>query len=158
MCPGLVSQFLQTTPFWKLNVSTLAKKRFFYQLTREEKTSKRCNTLLRTFPVIVSCAFCADQKIRSQRFQICEMRRHGRGGSPSPSPTPPPPPSPNCKVEAGVKEINSALCSAMFGLVLSDQAYREFQARQLAGQDKVETDILHTPLSVFSFLRTEDDN
>ena len=61
MCPGLVSQFLQTTPFWKLNVSTLAKKRFFYQLTREEKTSKRCNTLLRTFPVIVSCAFCADR-------------------------------------------------------------------------------------------------
>ena len=74
-----------------------------------------------------------------QSFQICEleMRRLGRGGSsPSPSPTPPPPPSPNCKLEAGVKEINSALCSAMFGLVLSDQAYREFQARQV-GQDKV---------------------
>ena len=74
-----------------------------------------------------------------QSFQICEleMRRRGRGGSsPSPSPTPPPPPSPNCKLEAGVKEINSALCSAMFGLVLSDQAYREFQARQV-GQDKV---------------------
>ena len=47
----------------------------------------------------------------------------------------------------------------MFGLVLSDQAYREFQARQLAGQDKVETQYtVHTPLSVFSFLRTEDDN
>ena len=87
------------------------------------------------------------------------MRRHGRGGSPSPSPTPPPPPSPNCKVEAkvesnckveaGVKEINTALCSAMFGLVLSDQAYREFQARQLAGQDKVETHTVHTPISLF---------
>ena len=46
----------------------------------------------------------------------------------------------------------------MFGLVLSDQAYREFQARQLAGQDKVETHTQYTPLSVFSFLRTEDDN
>ena len=74
------------------------------------------------------------------------MRRLGRGGSPSPSPTPPPPPSPNCKVEAGVKEINSALCSAMFGLVLSDQAYREFQARQV-GQDKV-----NSPTSVSLFL------
>ena len=83
-----------------------------------------------------------------ESFQICErleMRRRGRGGSsPSPSPTPPPPPSPNCKLEAGVKEINSALCSAMFGLVLSDQAYREFQARQ-GGHEKV------NPSSVFSF-------
>ena len=82
-----------------------------------------------------------------ESFQICErleMRRRGRGGSsPSPSPTPPPPPSPNCKLEAGVKEINSALCSAMFGLVLSDQAYREFQARQ-GGHEKV------NPSSVFS--------
>ena len=51
---------------------------------------------------------------------------------------------PNCKVEAGVKEINSALCSAMFGLVLSDQAYREFQARQ-GGHEKV------NPSSIFSF-------
>ena len=138
-------------------MSTLDKKQcedFFYHLTREEKPA----TMQHTFPVIISDAFCADRKIRSQRFQICEMRRHGRGGSPSPSPTPPPPPSPNCKVEAGVKEINSALCSAMFGLVLSDQAYREFQARQLAGQDKVETHTVHRPLSVFSFLRTEDDN
>ena len=84
-----------------------------------------------------------------ESFQICErleMRRRGRGGSsPSPSPTPPPPPSPNCKLEAGVKGINSALCSAMFGLVLSDQAYREFQARQ-GGHEKV------NPSSVFSFL------
>lgn len=78
------------------------------------------------------------------------MRRRGRGGSsPSPSPTPPPPPSPNCKLEAGVKEINSALCSAMFGLVLSDQAYREFQARQ-GCQDKVNQS------SVFSFLCRDD--
>ena len=28
------------------------------------------------------------------------------------------------KVEAGVAEINNSLCSAMFGLVLSDEALR----------------------------------
>lgn len=49
----------------------------------------------------------------------------------SPSPTPPPPPSPNCKVEAGMKEMNSNLCSAMFGLVLSDEAYRSYRASRL---------------------------
>ena len=49
----------------------------------------------------------------------------------SPSPTPPPPPSPNCKVEAGMKEMNSNLCSAMFGLVLSDEAYRTYRASRL---------------------------
>ena len=43
-CPGLVSQFLQTSPFWKLNVSTLATKKCedcsSYQVIREEKPAK----------------------------------------------------------------------------------------------------------------------
>jgi hypothetical protein len=67
-------------------------------------------------------------------------RRKGRSGSPSPTPpssrpapAPPPSPNPNCKVETGVKEINTTLCSAMFGLVLSDRALREWEASR-AGQ------------------------
>ena len=33
------------------------------------------------------------------------------------------------KLEAGGAEINNSLCSAMFGLVLSEEALRDFQAR-----------------------------
>ena len=39
-------------------------------------------------------------------------------------------PHSHCKIEEGVAEINNQLCNTMFGLVLSDQALRDFQSRR----------------------------
>ena len=54
-------------------------------------------------------------------------KRGGKNGGRSPGSHSP---QPHCKIEAGVAEINNQLCSAMFGLVLSEQALKDFQSRR----------------------------
>ena len=58
---------------------------------------------------------------------MLKKRGNGKNGGRSPGSQSP---QPHCKIEAGVAEINNQLCSAMFGLVLSEQALKDFQSRR----------------------------